>query len=91
MATELEEALDVLETLPPENDVVVAYVSDIDVVTKAARRYANLDRHAAKTAFWAHAADLLKPTVSSTGIDRAVDLALDAALGVTTKKEEEKT
>ena len=42
-----------------------------------------IDYKAAKNAFWAHAADLLKPTVSSSGIDRAVDLAVDVALRVT--------
>ena len=32
--------------------------------------------------FWAHAADLLKPTVSSSGIDRAIELALVAVLSM---------
>ena len=52
-------------------------------IIEAARRVANPDKKAAVNAFWAHAADLLRPTVSSTGIDRAVEHAVDAALGVT--------
>ncbi len=38
---ELQAALDRLTTLPPEKDVVVAYVSDIDVLIKWARKVAN--------------------------------------------------
>ncbi len=54
---------------------------DRQMFVEAARKYTNPDKKAAVNAFWAHAADLLRPTVSSTGIDRAVEHAVDAALG----------
>ena len=40
-----------------------------------------IDVEVAVNTFWAHASDLLKPTVASSGIDRAIELAVAAALG----------
>ena len=52
------------------------------VLAEAARLFvdaAEPDIEAGVNAFWSHAADLLKPTIESSGIDRAVGLAIVAA------------
>ncbi len=51
-------------------------------VVEAARKYADPDYEAAIDRWWAEVGDLMKPTISSSAIDRAVENAIKTALGI---------
>ncbi len=65
---------------PPE-DWRFRYATKADIAAYLAEVGMQPDYEAAENAFWAHSTDLLKPTVSNTGIDRGIRIAVDAAIG----------
>ena len=68
-----------LDIAEPAYSIVAAYLDD-ELKTEGEWRE-TIDVEVAVNTFWAHASDLLKPTVASSGIDRAIELAVTAALG----------
>ena len=54
----------------------------VATLKQAARKVANPDYEAAIDRWWAEVGDLMKPTISSGAIDRAVENAIKTALGI---------
>ncbi len=79
----MNELTDALNSIPEDWNGAPMWRKPVLVLLDAARKVANPDYEAAINTFWAHATDLLAPTVYSTGIDRAVELAVKTALGIT--------